>query len=180
VFDASGGLIADSYHDWIESEIAANNGDTGAVWERYKDKGYLLSEVQPVLHFFAYDRDGAQDNFVQLRIFTETEAISRNLFTSATWRRPERPNDLLAFHDYLGEPIEPRPLGSARYRLYDAIDMSTLLRVADACAAEERRLAAARRYKFTDLQTGASGSQSYEELYPAFDKYPPQIPAIFL
>ncbi|VVD30909.1 hypothetical protein [Paraburkholderia dioscoreae] len=172
VFDAAGALVADNYRDWIRSEIDARNGDVAAVWEHYKDEGYLLSEIQPVLHFFVHDRGGAQDNFTQFRIFTETEAISRNLFTSAAWRQPERPNDLLVYHNYLGEPIDPRPLGSARYRLYDAIDMPSFLRLADACTAEERRVAAARRFKFTDLQTGESGSESYGEMYPAFDKYP--------
>ncbi|WP_244864203.1 hypothetical protein [Paraburkholderia aspalathi] len=172
VFDESGTLVADNYRDWIGSEIAAHNGDVGAVWERYKDKGYLLSEVQPVLHFFAHDRGGAQDNFTQLRIFTETEAISRNLFTTESWRQPEHPNELLVSHNYLGEEIEPRPLGSARYRLYDAIDMPTFLRVADACTDVERRTAADRRLRFTDLQTGESSSQSFAEIHPTFDKYP--------
>jgi hypothetical protein len=99
VFDASGGLIADSYHDWIESKIAANNGDTGAVWERYKDKGYLLSEVQPVLHFFAYDRDGAQDNLhdyptreLEFRvppICTDFEIVTIELQSALATKPPE-------------------------------------------------------------------------------------------
>jgi hypothetical protein len=70
VFDASGAKIAESYREWVKAEIEAHNGDVAAVWERCKDKGYLLSEVQPVLHFFSHDRGGPQDNFTQLQIFT--------------------------------------------------------------------------------------------------------------
>nr|UII03312.1 hypothetical protein PFGPPNCM_00221 [Paraburkholderia sp.] len=172
VFDASGAKIAESYREWVKAEIEAQNGDVAAVWERNKDKGYLLSEVQPVLHFFAHDRGGPLYNFTQLRIFAETEAITRNLFTTANWRRPQTPNDLLVYHDYLGDPIEPRPLGAERYRLYDAIDMQIFLRVAAACADAERRVAADRRLKFTNLQTGESGTQSFAEFHPGFDKYP--------
>ncbi|KDR28537.1 hypothetical protein [Caballeronia zhejiangensis] len=60
ILDAEDREIAADYHAWIDAQLEAHGGSVRAVWEAYRNAGYRLTEIRPLLHYFVHDRGGEQ------------------------------------------------------------------------------------------------------------------------
>jgi hypothetical protein len=92
-----------------------------------------------VLHYFTHDRGGAQDDFVQLRIWEEQEFLAEEPFERKIWGRCLERGDRCNPVGYLQKLFARRPLGPSKYCLRDATDMKTFNAVANDWHEYERR-----------------------------------------
>jgi len=170
VIDADGREIAADYHAWIDAELDAHGGSVQDVLLSHRDAGYQLVEVQPLLHYFVYDRGGDQDNFVQLEIWEEREFVEREVFPRTTpWRLPDVHELRSGWHDMPVARFERRPLGSPRYRLEAVIDMKHFAALAEATYNERRQRDGDRQLVERNVDTGESRVISVRELTPGYD-----------
>ncbi|MCE4547886.1 MULTISPECIES: hypothetical protein [Caballeronia] len=172
ILDAEDREIAADYHAWIDAQLEAHGGSVRAVWEAYRNAGYRLTEIRPLLHYFVHDRGGEQDNFVQLEVWEEQEFVERELFPrDDSWGLP-RIDELrrgatgMAFI----ERIEPRMVGTPRYRLEGAIDMLQFTALATAMYDRRRRADGDRRLVETNSSTGEQRIVTVRELTPGYDQ----------
>lgn len=128
VIDTAGREIAADYSAWIETQLAAHGGSARAVWQVHRDCGYLLTEISPRLHYFAHDRGGAQENFVQIEVWEEHEFVRRELFPrDDLWGLPDASELRRGWPGMAWvERVSRRSLGESSYRLKAAIDMRRL------------------------------------------------------
>lgn len=140
VLDASGREIAADHRAWIDAQLAAHGGSARAVWQAHRERGYLLTEIMLQLHYFAYDRGGAQDNFVQIEVWEKQEFVVRELF-------PRDDRSGLPDADELRRAwpgtspvnrVPRRTLGVPCYRLKAAVDMQRLTTLGDLLHAGQR------------------------------------------
>lgn len=173
VIDAEGHEIAPDYRAWVDTELEIHGGSVREVWAAHKDAGYLLTEIQPLLHYFTHDRGGAQDNFVQIAVWEEQEYVERELFPRGDrWGLPDvdelrRGQNGLA----LAEQFERRVLGTPRYRLLEVIDMQRFTACAASVFDERRRIEGDRRLIETNPQTGENRYITVRELSPGYDQH---------
>lgn len=84
VLDAAGGEVAADYYAWIDAQLAEHGDSVERMWAAFEGRGYLVTEVEPVLHYFVYDRSparrDAQDDFVQIEVWEQQEFVERELF----------------------------------------------------------------------------------------------------
>lgn len=170
VIDADGREIAADYHAWIDAQLDAHGGSVEDVVLAHRDSGYQLVNVQPLLHYFVFDRGGDQDNFVQLEIWEEQEFVEREVFPRSTpWRLPDLHELRSGWHDMPVERFERRTLGSPRYRLEAVIDMKHFAALAETTYNERRQRDGDRELVERNLDTGESRVVSVRELTPGYD-----------
>lgn len=171
ILDAAGGEVASDYSAWIDSELAAHGGSVRALWAAHKDRGLLLTEMQPVLHYFVHDRGGDQDNFVQIEVWEEQEFVERELFSSDEWGLPSADELRRGSSGFSSvKRFERRLLGSALYRLDSIIDVLRFNLLAEAAFGEYRRAAGDRQMIESNMTTGARRVVSVRELTPGYDR----------
>ncbi|MDN7431398.1 hypothetical protein [Burkholderia sp. AU45388] len=171
IVDAEGREIAADYRAWIDAQLAAH-GSVRATWAAHKDSGYRLVEIQPLLHYFAHDRGGDQDNFVQIEVWEEQEFVEREVFPcDASWGLPDA--DELRRGYLRGAAVtqfDRRDLGAPRYRLKAVVDMQRFAAIADATYRERRQREGDRRFVETNRQTGEERVISIRDLTPGYDR----------
>ncbi|KVN19063.1 MULTISPECIES: hypothetical protein [unclassified Burkholderia] len=173
IVDADGREIAADYSAWIDAQLAVHGGSVHEVWHAHKDSGYQLVEIQPRRHYFAYDRGGDQDNFVQLEIWEEQEFVEREVFPrDAAWGLPDA--DELRRGYLRGAAVtqfERRELGAPRYRLAAVIDIQRFTALAEAIYRERRQREGDRLLVETNRQTGESREVRVRDLTPGYDAH---------
>ncbi|MDR6412299.1 hypothetical protein ACOCG7_33930 (plasmid) [Paraburkholderia sp. DD10] len=172
ILGADGSAVAADYHAWIDAQLAAHGGSAREVWRAHKDAGYLLVEIQPVLHYFVHDRDGDQDNFTQFAVWEEQAFVEREVFPrDDRWGLPDA-DELRrgSTGGALVEQVARRTLGTPSYRLNEAIDMQRFAALAGAVFADRQRADGDRRLIETDTDTGETRIVSVRELTPGYDR----------
>lgn len=84
ILDAEDREIAADYHAWIDAQLEAHGGSVRAVWEAYRNAGYRLTEIRPLLHYFVHDRGGEQDNFGNSKCGKSRSLSSASCFRATT------------------------------------------------------------------------------------------------
>ncbi|AOI68719.1 hypothetical protein [Burkholderia ubonensis] len=171
IVDADGGEIAADYRAWIDAQLA-ELGSVHEVWHAHKDSGYRLVEIQPRRHYFAHDRGGDPDNFVQLEVWEEQEFVERGLFPrDADWGLPDA--DELRRGYLRGAAVtrfERRALGAPRYRLQAVTDMARFAAIAETVYRERRQREGDRQFVERNLDTGESRVVSARALVPGYGR----------
>lgn len=164
--------IALDYRTWIDAQLEAHGGSVRAVWNAHRAAGLRVTERRPKLHYFVYDRGGAQENFVQLEVWEEQEFVERELFPrDDSWGLPDvdelrRGSTGMA----LVERSEPRNLGAPQYRLGHVTDMQQFIAIGDAAYQARRQTEGGQRWVETNPTTGAQRVVSARELVPGYDQ----------
>ncbi|WP_431798055.1 hypothetical protein SGO26_30185 (plasmid) [Cupriavidus metallidurans] len=173
ILNSDGDEIAADYRVWVQRQLDEHRGNIDALCASNRGKGYLLTEIQPVLHYFVHDRGGAQDNFVQIEVWEEVEFCERELFArrAPNWGRPSL-QELRDGRPDMGleERFDRRDLGAARYRLESAIDMQAFVAVAESLYSERHRKDGDIRVRVTDAVTGEESVTSVRDLTPGYDQ----------
>ena len=174
ILAADGSEVASDYRGWVREQLDAHAGDVAAICAEHQDKGYLVTEVESVLHYFACDRGGAQDNFVQCEIWEEQEFVERELFARSDWTGWGRADsdDLWRGSPGLGyeRKSERRLIGAPTYRLECAVDMHLFTALAESTFADHHRKAGDLRFQSTDAHTGETRIATVRDLTPGYDK----------
>lgn len=174
IIDAGGREIAADYRAWVDDQLATH-GSVHAVWAAHKDAGWLLTEVQPQLHYFVHDRGegqaDAQDDVVQIEVWEEQEFVERALFERDGERDLPTANELRS-----GSPgfvnvawFERRAIGQPVYRLDSVIDLQRFNALAEATFIANRQRDGNRQIRETNTTTGESRVVSVRELSPGYD-----------
>lgn len=163
VIDTAGREIAADYSAWIETQLAAHGGSARAVWQVHRDCGYLLTEISPRLHYFAHDRGGAQENFVQIEVWEEHEFVRRELFPrDDLWGLPDASELRRGWPGMAWvERVSRRSLGESSYRLKAAIDMRRLAALGEELCADRQ---------LVETTTSAVGIASRRGLTSGYDR----------
>ncbi|AOI94081.1 hypothetical protein WS58_16480 [Burkholderia pseudomultivorans] len=169
VIDANGREIAADYGAWIDVQLAAHGGSARAVWSAYREAGYLLVEVEPLLHYFMYDRGGDQENFVQIEVWEEREFVEREVFPrDLSWGLPDE-HDLRSGQCSVPvESFERRLVGAPRYRLRAVTDMQRFLALAEEVYRVRRQRDGDRLMVETNVQTGETREVRVRDLGPGY------------
>lgn len=174
ILTADGAELAPDYRIWVSEQLDMHAGNVEAICVEHQDKGYLLTEVASVLHYFAFDRGGDQDNFVQIEVWEEQEYVERELFARSNWKGwgSVDVDDLRRGSPGLGyeKRSERRLIGGPTYRLEDAIDMHAFTALAEATFADQHRRAGDRLYQTTKSSTGETKIATLRELTPGYDR----------
>ncbi|RQT22133.1 hypothetical protein [Burkholderia contaminans] len=171
VIDVDGREIAADYHAWIDAQLNAHGGSVQDVLLAHQNSGYRLVEVLPLLHYFAHDRGGDQDNFVQLEVWEEQEFVEREVFPRATsWRLPDEHELRSGWFSAPVERFERQLLGAPRYRLAAVIDMQRFAILAEATYRERRQRDGDRELLERNLDTGEERVVSVRDLSPGYDR----------
>lgn len=171
VIDDEGREIAPDYHAWIDALLAAHGGSARAVVDAYRNSGYWLVEVEPVLHYFMHDRGGDQDSFVQIGVWEQQEFVEREVFPrDARWSLPGADELRRASENGAEVRVERRELGEPRYRLDAAIDMQRFVALAEATWHARRQAEGDRRLVERNLNTGEARELTVRELTPGYDR----------
>jgi hypothetical protein len=96
ILDQDGNLVSHNFKEWMRDKIDQHRGDHLAVWQTYKDAGYIMTECVPVMLYLVHDRGGDQTNFMQLKAYEEHEFIARYLFNESSWGKPFSVGSMLA------------------------------------------------------------------------------------
>jgi hypothetical protein len=171
IIDTDGREIAADYRSWVDDQLAAYGGSVRSVWAAHKDAGWLLTEVQPLLHYFVHDRGGDQDNLVQIEMWEEQEFVERLLFPQHDHGLPtagELRDGSPGFA--MLETFDRRLIGAPAYRLDAVIDLQRFNALAEATWADSHRRAGDRQLRETDGTTGESRVVSVRDLSPGYDQ----------
>ena len=171
VIDGEGREIAPDYHAWIDAQLAVHGGSAHEVIDAYRNSGYWLVEVQPLLHYFVHDRGGSQDNFVQVVVWEEQEFVEREVFPRDTrWSLPDAGELRRASESGAEVRIERRTLGEPRYALQEATDMPRFVALAETIWGARRQADGNRRLVERNLTTGEVRELTVRELTPGYDR----------
>jgi hypothetical protein len=140
ILDVAYREVASDFREWLSNELEARGGDSEAVWDAFHQSGYVLTEIRRALHYFTHDRGGAQDDFVQFRIWEEQEFLAEEPFERKVWGRCLEGGERCNSIGYL-QKLFPQPaLGPSTYRLRDVTDIKTFNAVANDWYEYERGL----------------------------------------
>lgn len=171
VIDREGREVAPDYGAWIDAQLAEHGGSVSAIVDAHRECGYLLTEIQPLLHYFVHDRGGAQDNFAQFAVWEQQEYVERAVFPSETrWGLPDAGELRRASGNGTEERIERRTLGAPRYALEEAVDMQRFVAIAEATWHARRQAEGNRRLVERNLTTGEERELTVRELTPGYDR----------
>ncbi|AUT65019.1 hypothetical protein [Paraburkholderia terrae] len=132
--------VASDFREWLSNELEARNGDSEAVWDAFHQSGYVLTEIRRSLHYFTHDWGGAQDDFVQFRIWQEQEFLAEEPFERKIWGRCLEDGERCNPVGYFQKLFPQSALGPSKYCLRDVIDMKTFNAVANDWYEYERGL----------------------------------------
>lgn len=170
VIDGEGREIAPDYRTWIDAQLA-EHGSARAVIAAHRDAGYLLVEIQPLLHYFVQDRGGDQNGFVQIGIWEEQAFVEREVFPRDTrWSLPDADELRRGSGNGMEEHVERRTLGEPRYRLDAVIDMQRFVALAEATWSARRKVEGDRRLVERNMTTGEARELTVRELTPGYDR----------
>jgi hypothetical protein len=171
ILDRDGNFVSHDFKEWMRAKLDQQRGDYLAVWQTYKDAGYIMTECVPVMLYLAHDRGGDQTNFVQLKVYEEHEFVPRRLFNPAQWGKPFSVESMLA-GDEAGEAVERREIGSGWYRLWSAVDMAKFVPEATRLFDTERDRQGKRVVEISGPNRGEVVRTTLAELCPEHSKYP--------
>jgi hypothetical protein len=171
ILDRDGNLVAKNFKEWMRDRLEQQRGDYLAVWQTYKDAGYVMTECVPVMLYLVHDRGGDQTNFVQLKIFEEHEFVSRDLFNPASSGRPFSIDSMLDGRE-AGEEIERHEIGNGWYRLLSAVDMGEFVPEAERLYEEERELRGKQVLGISSSNRDEVTHTTFAQLCPELCKYP--------
>lgn len=123
IIDAAGSRITDNLGAWVNQELAANNNDARAVWEKHKDKGMIRTAREGSSLFLTAPFGPDPDQFYQLEILSGEEKTTQLLFYPKDLFPPEDRHDLLNGHYLLLSENEQKVLSPARYEFRDMINV---------------------------------------------------------
>ncbi|MBU9198855.1 hypothetical protein KTD33_30475 [Burkholderia gladioli] len=177
VLDAAGGEVAADYYAWIDAQLAEHGDSVERMWAAFEGRGYLVTEVEPVLHYFVYDRSparrDAQDDFVQIEVWEQQEFVERELFPRELngWGMPSA-GELRrgSIHGYSVERFERRELGERRYGLQAVTDMAVFLDLAESVWNDTHRRDGEQRLIERNVTTGQVRELAARELVPGYDR----------
>lgn len=114
-----GTRLAEDLEAWLESELAACDGDMGEFLERHAGSDLLATRQSGQTHYFVAPYGPAPSDFMQLEVEELQEVLDRKLIDAA-----QPPADL----EELKEPLHPatleaQPVGNPRYRFRRLSDM---------------------------------------------------------
>ncbi|MEM5460903.1 hypothetical protein VSR69_39755 [Paraburkholderia phytofirmans] len=132
--------VAPDFHEWLSDALDVRGGDSEAVWNAFHRSEYVLTEVRRALHYFTHDRGGAQDDFVQFRIWEEQEFLAEEPFERKVWGRCLEAGERCSSAGYIPKLFPQPALGPSRYCLRDVTDMTAFNAVANDWYEYERRL----------------------------------------
>lgn len=177
VLDGAGGEVAADYFTWIDAQLARHGDSVERLWAAFKDRGYLVTEVEPVLHYFVHDRSPArrdrQHDFVQIEVWEQQEFVERELFSRELdgWGLPTA-GELRggSIHSASVERFERRELGEPRYGLQAVTDMAVFLDLAESVWNDTHRRDGERRLVERNVTTGQVRELAARELVLGYDR----------
>ncbi|MGN4074710.1 hypothetical protein ACS0X5_24880 [Burkholderia gladioli] len=177
VLDADGGEVAADYFGWVTEQLAKHGDSVERSWAAFEGLGYLVTEVEPVLHYFVYDRSptlrNRQDDFVQIEVWAQQEFVERELFPRELggWGLPSA-DELRggAIYSASIERFERRNLGKTRYGLQAVTDMAVFLDLAESMWSDTHRRDGERRLIERDVTTGHVRELAARDLVPGYDR----------
>ena len=97
VLTLDGTLVHDDHTAWLETQLAADQGNAAATRCRLHSEGYLLTRCNVKTVYLMVDRLGPdQADFVQIEVSVEDESRDQQLFEhEASWRTFSDLGDLL-------------------------------------------------------------------------------------
>jgi hypothetical protein len=171
ILDQDGKFVSHNFREWMRDKIEQHRGDYLAVWQTYKDAGYLVTECVPVMLYLVHDRGGDQTNFVQLKVYEEHEFVSRYLFNGSPWCKPFSAESMLEGGE-AGDAVERREIGNGWYRFCSAVDMAEFVPEAARLFEAERDRQGKRVLELTNQDSKTVVRTTFAELYPEHNKYP--------
>lgn len=175
ILDADGTVVAPDYREWVRQQLEEFGGDVPAICRAHKEKGYLLAEGQPVLHYFVHDRGGDQANFVQFEIWQDQMFVERELFAEAAWRGWGKEATVRELQD--GRPglgyeksFERRIIGEPTYRLGRGIDNAAFTSLVEAHFVDRHRRDGDQLVHEIDFETNQVSVKTLREFTPGYDK----------
>lgn len=176
VLSKDGALIHDDHAAWLKLECAGDGGNVAETMRRLRGLDHRLTECALDTLYVVHDRGSArQDDFVQLTVDAEDEAIERRLFATqaSSWR--EAPRDLrdLIQEAEDGERFDATARARYRptaYRLRRCIDAGAFLREAAALETAKRNLNRRTRLVLTS-DDGSQRVATVGELAPDVREY---------
>ena len=179
MISATGEVIADDHHQWLEQQVRIDSGNALDAYRRLKDKDLRLSCCHIHNLYLVVDRGPSQSEFLQIEVKLEDEVLDRRLFPSKLHHEPTELLDLT-------EPFESEPLPDDQqtsvrplaYRLSRAIDLQRF--VALASADDSLNRSKFRQKQFVCSMHGATGDNvSSSEAFPGWDAAPIRAERIF-
>ena len=146
-----------------------------SICRAHEEKGYLLVETQPVLHYFVHDRGGEQANFVQFEIWQDQLFVERELFAEAAWRGWGNEATVHELRD--GRPglgyeknFERRNLEATTYRLGQGLDIAAFTSLVEKLYVDRHRREGDQPVHEIDFATKQVTVKTLRELTPGYDK----------
>ena len=122
LLDESGATVATDWRTWMAEQLASENGEAVAVWEKYREKAWTTTEWRLDLLYLTGQSGSRAWDFQQVEVWAEQEYMSRRLFSPERWNKPGS-SDRLVDGDCAGAAVEnPAALGPLRYRLQAIVD----------------------------------------------------------
>lgn len=127
IVDQAGNRVSDNLIAWMDQQLAENNNNPRAVWQKYKDSGLIKTEWGgPVLHLTA-PYGSSPDAFYQIEVVVGSEFTSRNMFDPGPWNIPEDRHELIHGPSYVFGEHERQQLSPPKYRLESLVNMRRFL-----------------------------------------------------
>lgn len=175
ILDRDGLVVATDYREWVQQQLDEFGGDVPSICRAYEEKGYLLAEVQPILHYFVQDRGGEQANFVQFEIWQDQLFVERELFAEAAWRGWGKEATVHELRD--GRPglgyeklLERRNIGEPTYRLGQGIDIAVFTSLVETLFVDRHRRDGDQLVHEINLETNQVSVKTLREFTPGYDK----------
>lgn len=128
IVDQDGNRVTDNLVAWMDQQLAENNNNPRAVWQKHKDSGLIKTEWGgPVLHLTA-PYALSPDAFYQIEVVIGSEFTSRFMFDPGPWYIPEDRHDLIHGPSHVFGEHEIKHLTPPKYRLENLVNMRRFLR----------------------------------------------------
>lgn len=122
LLDEFGATVATDWRTWMTEELAGENGNAVAVWERHREKAWTTTEWRKDLLYLTGQSGNRTWDFHQVEVWAQQEFMSRRLFAPEQWNKPSS-YDVLTNGDCGGVAIESREaLGPSEYALESIVD----------------------------------------------------------
>lgn len=109
IIDAGGNLVSDDFTHWVTAEYNAAGQDAKAVWEKHKDSGMMLTEMEGTTLYIASPFASSPEAFIQIEFDLVHGVANRLAFDAGAWNAPEDLDDLLNPFTGVSDPKEISP-----------------------------------------------------------------------